>query len=284
MADSEWESHPLGGASVFPVTGFRMTTAMNKKAGVIRIEYGTEPTLKARKAQQFLLSGRPGSDNEPASRGARRQDGRRGRDGQTRHLSAAAPGQGDRRRASRLARDLGHEAFADHDRVHGDHRAFAVAAVAFGDDHGHLVARQRRLDRRRRVRGRAFHDLVAAAGLRDLGQRGAPAGIGRLVAGGAIRAIVDDQQDEVAAGGCSRSWPACPYWSAPSRRHRWRRPSCPSPWREAEPDRGGQPHRAEHVEIATAGRRWRAAPGWASRYCRPQAASVMIGFSSSSSS
>ena len=52
----EWDAHPLGGASVFPVTNIRTTTAMQGTAGVIRVEYGVEPTLQKRKAQQYLLS------------------------------------------------------------------------------------------------------------------------------------------------------------------------------------------------------------------------------------
>ena len=56
MAQKGWDAHPLGGASVFPVTGIKTATALKGKAGVIRIEYGTEPSLTKRKAQQFLLN------------------------------------------------------------------------------------------------------------------------------------------------------------------------------------------------------------------------------------
>ncbi|MDV7142350.1 hypothetical protein R3X27_06615 [Tropicimonas sp. TH_r6] len=56
MADKDWEGHPLGGVSVFPVTGIKTGTAMEGKAGVVRIEYGTEPSLKKRVAKQFLLN------------------------------------------------------------------------------------------------------------------------------------------------------------------------------------------------------------------------------------
>lgn len=56
MAKKDWDEHPLGGTSVFPVTGIRTGTALGGKAGVIRVEYGTEPSLKKRKAQQFMLT------------------------------------------------------------------------------------------------------------------------------------------------------------------------------------------------------------------------------------
>ncbi|RYH08629.1 hypothetical protein [Tropicimonas sp. IMCC6043] len=56
MAQKDWDAHPLGDIAVFPVTGFRTGTALKGRAGVLRIEYGTEPTLRKRKAQQFLLT------------------------------------------------------------------------------------------------------------------------------------------------------------------------------------------------------------------------------------
>lgn len=58
MAKGNWDAHPLGDVAVFPVTGLRTGTAMKGQAGVLRIEYGTEPTLQKRKAQQFLLTPR----------------------------------------------------------------------------------------------------------------------------------------------------------------------------------------------------------------------------------
>ncbi len=56
MAEKDWDGHPLGGASVFPVTSIKTGTAMEGKAGVVRIEYGTEPSLQKRVAKQFLMT------------------------------------------------------------------------------------------------------------------------------------------------------------------------------------------------------------------------------------
>ena len=56
MAQKGWDPHPLGDTAVFPVTGVKTGTALKGKAGVMRVEYGTEPTLQKRKAQQFLLT------------------------------------------------------------------------------------------------------------------------------------------------------------------------------------------------------------------------------------
>ncbi|SDJ97472.1 hypothetical protein [Aliiruegeria lutimaris] len=56
MADKGWDGHPLGGAAVVAVTGMKIGTALEGTAGVLRIEYGKEPTLTKREAKQFLMN------------------------------------------------------------------------------------------------------------------------------------------------------------------------------------------------------------------------------------
>ena len=72
MADKDWDGHPVGGVSVFPVTGIKMGTAMKGKAGILRVEYGTEPTLRKRDAKQFLMN--PGQLRELSKRLAKLAD------------------------------------------------------------------------------------------------------------------------------------------------------------------------------------------------------------------
>ncbi|GIR51165.1 MAG: hypothetical protein CM15mP60_2260 [Alphaproteobacteria bacterium] len=106
----------------------------------------------------------------------------------------------------------------------------------------------------------------------DIGKRGAHAGIGRLVAGRAVAAIVDDQQDEVrdlVVGGFSPfGVPKGSLKPSPSRR-----------WRylfrlrhgEAKPKRGGKPPSCQACRSSSAGRPEDASPGLAGRYSLPPA-------------
>lgn len=56
MGNKGWDSHPSGGTAVFPVLGIKTGTAAGGKAGVLRLEYGTEPTMEKREAKQFVMS------------------------------------------------------------------------------------------------------------------------------------------------------------------------------------------------------------------------------------
>ncbi len=56
MNPKGWKQHPRGQTQVFPVTGWQTATAMNGKAGVLRIEFGTEPKLEKRESKQLIFS------------------------------------------------------------------------------------------------------------------------------------------------------------------------------------------------------------------------------------
>ena len=106
-----------------------------------------------------------------------------------RGISPAAP--------TLLCRDGFHKAVADYDWVHCNHGHLGVAAVAFHDHHRHFATVQCLLQHAACVYIAALDHALAAAGLGHFGERGFLSCIGRLIAGGAIRAVVDDHQDIV---------------------------------------------------------------------------------------
>lgn len=55
MPPKDWTKHPNGQVQVFPVTGWKTATTMGGKAGVLRIEFGLEPTLKKRDSRQLIM-------------------------------------------------------------------------------------------------------------------------------------------------------------------------------------------------------------------------------------
>lgn len=57
MAEPEgWNKHPSGQTQVFPVTGWQTGRAMKGKAGVLRVEYATEPKFEKRDARQLIFT------------------------------------------------------------------------------------------------------------------------------------------------------------------------------------------------------------------------------------
>jgi hypothetical protein len=56
MSFSGWDKHPNGDLVVYPVVGWNTATAMKGMAGVVRLEYSTDPSMKQQAAAQLILT------------------------------------------------------------------------------------------------------------------------------------------------------------------------------------------------------------------------------------
>jgi hypothetical protein len=52
----DWDKRPNGDLVVYPVIGWSTVTAMKGMAGVVRLEYSTDPSMKQQAAAQLILT------------------------------------------------------------------------------------------------------------------------------------------------------------------------------------------------------------------------------------